>query len=451
MLSRLQFALNISFHYLFPPMTIGLAWIIIIMEGLYLKTKKTEYYNITRFLVNIFGLFFAMGVATGFVQLFAFGNNWSQFSKFVGNIFGSMLAAEGVFAFFMEAGFLGIMIFGWTKVKPATHYLASILVGLGATFSATWIVMANSWMHTPAGYKIIGEGIHKRAVITDLWQVYFNPSFLTRLGHVLLGCLLMGIFLVISISAYYVLRKKHAQFGEKVLKKTLLAAFIVLMLQLWSADSSARGVVRDQPVKFAALEGIFETKPNTPISVIGLVDMKNEKVYGISIPSALSFLAYHNLHQAVPGLNEFPKEDWPHVPTVFYSYHMMIYCWGAMTLVAMLGILFRKNLAKRRWFLWFSVYSILFPYIANLAGWFTAECGRQPWIVQGVLRTSEGVSRVINRSDVIASLIMFTFMYILMGVLFVYLLNKKIQKGPIFDDVSDNSNTYRDPFLELNK
>ncbi len=451
MLSRLQFALNISFHYLFPPMTIGLAWIIILMEGLYLKTKKTEYYKITRFLINIFGLFFAMGVATGFVQLFAFGNNWSQFSKFVGNIFGSMLAAEGVFAFFMEAGFLGIMIFGWTKVKPATHYVATILVGLGATFSATWIVMANSWMQTPAGYKIIGEGVHKRAVITDLWQVYFNPSFLTRLGHVLLGCLLMGIFLVISISAYYVLRKKHAQFGEKVLKKTLFAAFIVLMLQLWSADSSARGVVRDQPVKFAALEGIFETRPNTPISLIGLVDMKNEKVYGISIPSALSFLAYHNLHQAVPGLNEFPKEDWPHVPTVFYSYHMMIYCWGAMTLVAMLGILFRKDLGKRRWFLWFSVYSIMFPYIANLAGWFTAECGRQPWIVQGVLRTSEGVSRVISRSDVIASLIMFTFMYILMGVLFVYLLNKKIQKGPIFDDAQDNSNTYRDPFLELNK
>ncbi len=451
MLSRIQFALNISFHYLFPPMTIGLAWVIIFMEGLYLKTKNKEYYKITRFLVNIFGLFFAMGVATGFVQLFAFGNNWSQFSKFVGNVFGSMLAAEGVFAFFMEAGFLGIMIFGWTRVKPVTHYIATIMVSLGATFSATWIVMANSWMQTPAGYKIVGEGIYKRAVITDLWQVYFNPSFLTRLGHVLLGCFLIGIFFVISISAYYVLKKRHEFFGKKMLSGMLWVALVVLGLQLWSADSSARGVARDQPVKFAALEGIFETKPNTPITLIGLVDMKTEQVYGISIPSALSLLTYRNFHEAVPGLNEFPKENWPHVPTVFYSYHMMIYCWGGMVLIAMLGLLFRKDFLKRKWFLWFAMTGIAFPYIANTAGWFTAEVGRQPWIVYNVMRTAEGVSRVVSRSDVIASLIMFIIMYSMMGTLFFYLLNKKIQKGPVFDDEGDFESEYKDPYLELNK
>ena len=450
MLSRIQFALNISFHYLFPPMTIGLAWVIIVMEGMYLKTKNKDYYKITRFLVNIFGLFFAMGVATGFVQLFAFGNNWSQFSKFVGNVFGSLLAAEGVFAFFMEAGFLGIMIFGWTRVKPVTHYISTILVGLGATFSATWIVMANSWMQTPAGYKVIGEGIHKRAVITDLWSVYFSPSFLTRLGHVLLGCLLMGIFLVISISAYYILKKRHEIFGVKMFKCAVVAAFVVLILQLWSADSSARVVAKYQPVKFAAMEAVFETKPNTPISVIGMVDMKNEKVYGISIPSALSLLTYHNLHQAVPGLNNFPKEDWPHVPTVFYSYHMMIYCWGGMVLVAVLGLLFWKSIERRKWLMWFAIIAIFFPYAANLAGWFTAEVGRQPWIVHGVMRTAQGVSRVINRSDVIASLIMFCIMYTMMGTLFVYLLNKKIQKGPVFDEEKPTGE-YRDPFLELNK
>ena len=449
MLSRIQFALNITFHYLFPPMTIGLAWVIIIMEGLYLKTKKKEYYKITSFLVNIFGLFFAMGVATGFVQLFAFGNNWSQFSKFVGNVFGSLLAAEGVFAFFMEAGFLGIMIFGWTKVKPFTHYLATIMVGLGATFSATWIVMANSWMQTPAGYKIIGEGIHRRAVITDLWQVYFSPSFLTRLGHVLLGCLLMGIFLVISISAYYVLKNKHQIFGRKMLKSGLVAAFVVLILQLWSADSSARVVAKHQPVKFAAMEAVFETQPNTPMSIIGIVDMKGEKVYGVSIPSLLSLLTYHNLHQAVPGLNEFPKEDWPHVPTVFYSYRIMIYSWGAMLLVSILGLCFWKSIERRKWLLWCAMFSMMFPYFANIGGWYTAEVGRQPWIVQGVMRTAQGVSRVIHRSDVIASLIMFIIMYSMMGTLFVYLLNKKIQKGPVFDE--DSSSEYRDPFLELNK
>jgi cytochrome d ubiquinol oxidase subunit I len=451
MLSRIQFALNISFHYLFPPMTIGLSWVIILMEGLYLKTKNQDYYRITRFLINIFGLFFAMGVATGFVQLFAFGNNWSQFSKFVGNVFGSLLAAEGVFAFFLEAGFLGIMIFGWHKVKPKTHYIASILVGLGATMSATWIVMANSWMQTPAGYKIIGEGIHKRAVITDLWQVYFNPSFMTRLGHVLLGCFLMGIFLVISISAYYVLKGKHEFFGKKMLKGSIVTAFIVLLLQLWSADSSARGVSRDQPVKFAAMEAIFETRPNTPMAVIGIVDMKNEKVHGISIPSLVSLMTYHNLHQAVPGLNEFPKKDWPHVPSVFYSYRAMIYSWSVMILLATLGVFFFNRLHTKKWFLWSLIWSIALPYIANLAGWFTAEVGRQPWIVYNVMRTSEGISRVVNRADVIASLIMFVIMYTLMGILFVYLLNKKIQKGPIFDDDDRESLEYRDPFLELQK
>ena len=436
-----------NFSLFISPMTIGLSWVIILMEGLYLKTKNPEYYKITRFLVNIFGLFFAMGVATGFIQVFAFGNNWSQFSKFVGNVFGSLLAAEGVFAFFMEAGFLGIMIFGWNKVKPVTHYIATILVGLGATFSATWIVMANSWMQTPAGYKIIGEGIHRRAIITDLWQVYFNPSFLTRLGHVLLGCFLMGIFLVISISAYYVIRKKHEAFGESVLKKALIVAFVVLMLQLWSADSSARGVAKDQPVKFAAMEAVFNTEKNTPMAVIGIVDMNDEKVYGISIPSLLSLLTYRNLHEAVPGLNNFPKKDWPHVPTVFYSYRAMIYAWSAMVLIAMLGLLFYKSLERRRWFLWIAVYSIAFPYIANIAGWFTAEVGRQPWIVYNVMRTTQGVSRVIHRSDVIASLIMFACMYSMMSVLFVYLLNKKIQKGPVFDDDSEDSNVYRDPFF----
>jgi cytochrome d ubiquinol oxidase subunit I len=392
-----------------------------------------------------------MGVATGFVQLFAFGNNWSQFSKFVGNVFGSMLAAEGVFAFFMEAGFLGIMIFGWTRVKPFTHFFATIMVSLGATFSATWIVMANSWMQTPSGYKIVGEGIYKRAVITDLWEVYFSPSFLTRLGHVLLGCFLTGIFLVISISAYYVLKNRHDFFGKRMLRGMLWVALVTLLLQLWSADSSARGVARDQPVKFAALEGIFETKPNTPITVIGIIDMETEKVSGISIPSGLSLLTYRDLHTAVPGLNEFPKENWPHVPTVFYCYHMMIYCWGGMVMIALLGLLFRKNFLKRKWFLWFAMIGIIFPYIANIAGWFTAEVGRQPWIVYNVMRTSEGVSRVVHRSDVIASLVMFIFMYSMMGTLFFYLLNKKIQKGPVFDDEEGSDSEYKDPYLQLHK
>ena len=453
MLSRIQFAMNISFHYLFPPMSIGIAWVIVFLEAMYLKTKKQEYYSATRFFTNIFGLFFAMGVATGFVQLFAFGNNWSQFSKFVGNVFGSILAAEGIFAFFLEAGFLGIMIFGWNKVKPRTHFIATCLVSLGATMSATWIVAANSWMQTPDGYKIIGKGIHRRAVITDLWSVYFNPSFLTRLGHVLMGCFLLGIFLVISICAYYKLKGKHQFFTDKIFKSSIYIAFFALMVQLWSADSSARAVSRDQPTKFAAMEAVFEKKGTTSMAVIGLVDMKEEKVHGIHVPHLLSLLTYHDLNQSIPGLNNYPKKDWPHVPSVFYSYRMMIGAWSFMVLIALLGILFRKNLEKRRWFLWLSVFSVSLPYVANMSGWFTAEMGRQPWIVYNVMRTTDGVSRVISKTQVQASLLMFTILYAIMAFLFFYLLDRKIKKGPIFNEKDDKegSQEYRDPFLELNQ
>ena len=266
MLSRIQFALTAGFHYLFPPMTIGLSWIIVILEIMYIRTKKEEYKQMVIFWTKIFALFFALGVATGFVQLFAFGNNWSKFSKFVGDVFGTLLAAEGVFAFFLEAGFLGVMLFGWGKVKPWVHLMSSILVSFGASFSATWIVMANSWMQTPAGYKIIGEGENMRAVITDLWAVYFNPSFLTRLGHVLIGCGLMGTFLIVSISAFYLLKKRHMDFSRFTMKLGLITSMVFLLLQLWSADSSAKGVVRDQPTKLAAMEGVFETQSYAPYS-----------------------------------------------------------------------------------------------------------------------------------------------------------------------------------------
>jgi len=447
LLSRIQFALNISFHYLFPPMTIGLSWMLILMEGFYMKTKDVKYKNMVMFWTKIFALFFAMGVATGFVQVFAFGNNWSQFSKFAGNVFGALLAAEGIFAFFLEAGFLGIMLFGWDRVKPWLHYLSTILVSLGATFSATWIVMANSWMQTPAGYKIIGEGAQQRAVITNLWDVYFTPSFLSRLGHVLLGCGIVGIFFILSISAYYLLKRRHLEFARFNIKLSLVVAMVFLLLQLWSADSSARGVARDQPVKLAAMEGIFETKPYTPFSLIGWVDMNDEKVYGISIPGLLSFLTYHDFKQAVKGLNEFPQENWPWVPAVFYSYRTMIYAWGAMMLYAIVGlILLRKNRIENcRWFLWLTIFSIIFPYLANTAGWFTAELGRQPWIVYNVLRTTGGHSNVVSASQVLGSLVMFISIYTLMSALFIFLLNEKIQHGPVTDEERKDIQ-YRDPF-----
>lgn len=433
-LSRLQFGFNITFHYLFPPMTIGLAWLLIIMEGFWVWTKRAAYRHMVQFWTKIFSLFFAMGVATGFIQVFAFGNNWSEFSKFVGDVFGTLLAAEGIFAFFLEAGFLGVMLFGWDKVKPWFHYLSTILVAVGATFSAIWIVMANSWMQTPAGFKIIGEGVKQRAVITNLYEVYFNPSFLNRVGHVLLGCGLMGVFLVVSVSAYYILKKKHREFSFFSLKLSLIVGMFFLLLQLISGDESAKIAAKYQPEKFAAMEAVFETQTRAPFVILGWID--NEEFKGISIPGFLSWITYFDANRAIAGLHSFPKEDWPWVPGVFYSFHVMVYAWGLMMLITIVGLIQwkRKKLEQSKWFLWPAVLSIILPYAANIAGWFTAELGRQPWIVYKVMRTAAGASKVVTSGQVLGSLVMFVVISGMIGALFVFLLNQKIQDGPGRED-----------------
>lgn len=442
LLSRLQFALNISFHYLFPPMSIGLVWYIVFTEAIYLKTRSKTHLNTVKFWTKIFSLFFVMGVATGFVQIFSFGNNWSQFSKFVGNVFGAVLAAEGIFAFFLEAGFIGFMLFGWDRISPVFHFISSVLVATGATMSAFWIVAANSWMQTPAGFKVVGTGLYQRAVITNLFDVFFNPSFLTRFGHVLLGCALLSCFLVLSVSSYYLLKEKHLDFARYNMKLGLVLAIVTLLLQSWSADSTSRGVVRDQPIKLAAMEGVFETTEYAPFSVIGVIDMKSEKVIGLKIPGLLSLLSFHNLKTPVKGLKEYARQDWPtNIPGVYYCYHLMIYGWGAMMIGAIWGLIAwkRGRLENARILLWFLVFSVFFPYLSNITGWFVAEMGRQPWIVYGVLRVHQAVSQVLSASQVLASLVMFIVIYSMLGTLFVFLLNRKIQHGPddsvLLDDV----------------
>lgn len=431
-LSRIQFALNIGFHYLFPPMSIGLGLLIVVMEGFYMKTKDVFYKNLTQFWIKIFSLFFAMGVATGFVQVFSFGNNWAYFSRFVGDVFGTLLAAEGIFAFFLEAGFLGLMLFGWDKIKPRTHYLSTILVVFGAHFSAIWITFANSWMQTPAGFKVIGEGAQARAVVTNIWEVYNNPSAIERLTHTIFGCWINGAFLMISVGAYYLLKKRYQPFGKFSLKLGLIVGLVVLILQALSGDDTAKGVAARQPIKLAAMEGIYETKEHTPITVMGYVDKEKQQTVGIKIPGFLSFLVYGNFKKAVPGLNEFPKENWPNVPAVFQFYHIMIICWGLMFSIVLLGFIGmrKKRIENHPKLLWILIFSIILPYIANTAGWFTAEMGRQPWLVYNVLKTHEGISRSIHEGQVFGSLVMFIFIYALLFSMFIFMLNRKIQHGP---------------------
>jgi cytochrome d ubiquinol oxidase subunit I len=430
-LSRIQFALTSMFHYIYPPLSIGLGLMLVILEGMYIKTKNPLYKTITKFWVKIFALTFALGVATGLVQLFGFGTNWATYSRFVGDVFGSALAAEGVFAFFLEAGFLGVMLFGWERVSAKMHYLSTILVTLGAHFSAVWIVVVNSWMQTPAAYKIVGTGQDAKAILTDFWPMVFNPSSVDRLVHVILGCWLAGSCLLLSVSAYYFLKKIYLPFARTSMKVGLITTLIVLVLQLVSADSTARGVAKHQPSKFAAMEGVYETKAATPITLFGWVDEKNEKVIGLQIPGLLSLMTSRSL-DPVKGFDQIPKDERPPIQLTFQSYHLMVMMWGLMVLAVILGtILWRKNkLEKSKWTLRFLVVTVLFPQIANQVGWITAEVGRQPWVVYGLLKTVDGVSKSIHASQVMGSIIMFIILYFLLFGLFLFLVDRKIKHGP---------------------
>lgn len=431
-LSRLQFAATISFHYIYPPLSIGLGVALVIMEALWLKTGNPIYHQMARFWTKVFALTFAIGVATGIVMEFEFGTNWATYSRFVGDVFGSALAAEGIFAFFLESGFLAVLLFGWDKVGRKMHFFATCMVCLGAHFSAIWIVVANSWMQTPAGYHIVETAHGPRAEITDFWAMVFNPSSMDRLFHTLCGCWQAGAFLVVSVSAWYLLKNKHVEFAKHSLRVGLAVGLVASLLSLVSGHSSAEGVAKNQPAKLAAFEGLYETTTNAPLVLFGWVDEKNEKVHGPAIPGMLSYLTHGDASKPVTGLNEFKPEDRPPVQRVFQFYHLMVGIGFSMIGLAVFGAYFcwRKVLFEKRWMLWLLTLSVLGPQLANQAGWFAAEMGRQPWIVYGLMRTSEGLSAVVKAEAVLGSLVLFTLIYMLLFAVFVYLLNDKIQHGP---------------------
>ena len=433
-LSRIQFTLTISFHYIYPPLSIGLGVMLVIIEGLWLKTRNPLYHQMARFWAKVFALTFAIGVATGIVMEFEFGTNWATYSRYVGDVFGSALAAEGIFAFFLESGFLAVLLFGWDKVGRKMHFFATCMVCLGAHFSAIWIVVANSWMQTPAGFHIVGEGMKARAEITNFWEMVFNPSSMDRLFHTLCGAWEAGAFLVISVSAWYLLKRKYDAFARASLRIGLIVGLTASLLQLVSGHSSAQGVAKNQPTKLAAFEGLYETTSNVPLTLFGWVDEKNAKVIGPKIPGMLSFLTYSDTRKPVAGLREAAPDprDRPPVNVTFQLFHLMVAVGFGMILIASLGFLYfwRDSLFQKRWLLWLLVFSALGPQIANQAGWFAAEVGRQPWIVQGLLRTSAGLSAVVKANSVLAAIILFSAVYLLLFAVFVYLLNDKIQHGP---------------------
>lgn len=432
-LSRLQFAITIAFHYIYPPLSIGLGVVMVVMEGMYLKTKDKFYENMTKFWVRVFALTFAVGVASGIVMEFQFGTNWASYSRFVGDVFGSALAAEGIFAFFLESGFLAVLVFGWDKVGPKMHFFSTLMVALGSMFSAIWIVVANSWMQTPAGYHIVGEGINARAEITDFWAMVFNPSSIDRLSHVLSGCWLAGSFLVISVAAYYLVKNKHIRFAKSSIKIALVVAFISSLFQLYTGHQSAVGVSKNQPAKLAAMEAVFDTQKNAPLYLFGWVNEENQEVkFGVAIPSLLSYLIGFSSETEVKGLNDFPEDERPPVNIVFQAYHIMVAIGFLLILISFWGVFYwwRGTLFSKKWLLWVFVFSVLLPQIANQLGWITAEVGRQPWIVYGIMKTKDGLSKVVQEGQVWLSLILFTIIYLGLFILFLYLLNEKIKHGP---------------------
>lgn len=432
-LARFQFAFTIAFHYIFPPLSIGLGVLLVIMEGMYLKTKNPLYERMTKFWVKVFALTFAIGVASGIVMEFEFGTNWATYSRFVGDVFGSALAAEGIFAFFLESGFLAVLVFGWDKVSPRVHFFSTIMVSLGSMLSAVWIVVANSWQQTPAGYHLVGEGMNMRAEITDFWAMVFNPSSMERLSHVLSGAWLAGAFLVISVSAYYLLKNKHLDFAKQSMKIALGLALFASLFQLFTGHQSAIGVSENQPAKLAAYEAHFDSSASAPLYLFGWVDEQKQEVkFGVAVPGLLSYLLYGDAKREVTGLNAFNPEDRPPVNIVFQAYHFMVAIGFFLIAISILSIIYlkRNKLFETRWLLWVLVFSVLGPQIANQIGWIAVEVGRQPWIVYGLLRTTDGLSKVVEANQVIFSLILFFVIYSLLFVLFIYLLNEKIQHGP---------------------
>ncbi|GHB25541.1 cytochrome ubiquinol oxidase subunit I [Mongoliitalea lutea] len=432
-LSRIQFAFTVAFHYIYPPLSIGIGLLMVVFETMYIRTKKKDYEILAKFWTKIFAITFGIGVVTGIVMEFEFGTNWATYSRYVGDIFGSALAAEGIFAFALESSALGVLLFGWNRVKPWVHLVATWAVFLGSMFSAVWIVVANSWQQTPAGYHIVGEGMQARAEIVDFWAMVFNPSSVDRLTHVWLGAFLAGAFLILSVHAYYIIKGHFVGLSIKAFKITLVVAVIASLAQLFTGHNSAEGVAVNQPAKLAALEGHYAKEAPADLYLVGWVDNETQQVTGLKIPGGLSFMLHQDFEAPVIGLDAFAKEDRPsQVNAVFQFYHLMVAI-GMFLIALSLFALWqwkRGKLFENKWLLWVFVFTAILPQLANQFGWFAAEMGRQPWVVYGLLRTSDALSKSVQANQVLFSLILFFIVYAVLFLLFIYLMNKAIQKGP---------------------
>ncbi len=428
LLSRIQFGFTIGFHILFPTFNLGLALFLTIMEGVYLKTRNAVYLNICKFWTKIFALTFGMGVVSGIVLSYELGTNFSEFTTAVGGVLGSLFAYEVLSAFFLEAGFLGVMLFGWNKVGPKLHFAATLLVMIGTAISAFWIMSANSWMQTPSGYNFVAG----KFIVSSWWHVIFNPSFIPRFIHMLFASYVTTTFVITGVSAWYLLKNQHTEIAKTCFSFALGAALILTPLQIGIGDTVGLKVLAYQPLKTAAMEGLWDTTKGAPLLLFAIPNQALQTdQYELSIPKLASLINTHQLNGELLGLKTVAPKDQPIVSTVFFAFRVMVgigFLFFAVALYA-LWLRIRKQLFDHPLFYRLCVLIAPFGFISSIAGWLVAETGRQPWIVYGMMRTANGVSHV-PMNQVMFSLMMFIVVYGLVFSFYLFFLIKLIQKGP---------------------
>ena len=432
-LSRLQFAVTAAFHFIFVPLTLGLSIMVAYMETRYVGTNDETYLRMTKFWGKLFLINFALGVVTGITMEFQFGMNWAEYSRYVGDIFGAPLAIEATVAFFLESTFIGFWIFGWNKVSKKVHALSIWLVAIATNLSALWILLANGWMQKPVGY-VLRNG---RAEMVDFMAMVTNPNGWLKFFHTVLSGYVVAAFFVMGISAYHILRKSNLDFFKRSFRMASLFGLVSSLLVFVTGDFHAIEVASVQPTKFAAMESQWNTQKGAPYNLLAFPDVQNERnsIEMFSIPKGLSILAFHNGNAEVKGLKDFPKEERPPVLPIFLSFRAMVAMGMLFMLLAFIGWVLAKRgkLESSPLFLKIMLYSIALPYLTMQIGWIVAEVGRQPWIVYGLLKTSDAVSKSITVGQVVMSLIGFTLLYGLLGFVDIYLLAKYARKGPDAD------------------
>jgi cytochrome bd ubiquinol oxidase subunit I len=431
-LDRIHFAFTITFHYLFPQLTMGLALLIVILKGLALLTKDPLFENATRFWARIFAVNFAVGVVTGIPMEFQFGTNWARFSRTAGGVIGQTLGMEGVFSFFLESSFLGLFLYGEKRISPMLHFISAVLVFLGSWLSGFFIVATDAWMQHPVGYTI---GPNGQILLGHLAQIFSNPWLVWQYLHNMIAAVVTASFVMAGLGAFYLLAKRQEQYGRLFVRTGVVAGLISIMLMVFpTGDGQGKMVAQNQPVTLAAMEGLFETAKGAPIVLVGQPNTDRLALDNpIEVPDVLSFLTYKRWNAEVRGLKDFPQNLWPdNIPLLYYAYHIMVGLGTMMGAVMAMAFLFlwRDRLFSTPALLWALLLSIPFPYIATTAGWMTAELGRQPWLVYGLMRTADGASPNVSAGNSLFSLLGFMGMYMVLGILFLFLVAREIGRGP---------------------